>query len=292
MKRLVAGALAVAVVSGGIWAAQTWATQRYKASAADTDQAVMFADQTLRRAIATGDKTSIGILLDRRFTFTDRTGRNLVKAQFVLNPAASAGDSDDATVRRYGRVAVVTGSSGTDAGPDTFFVHVWLKRRGGWRAFAFHDSAPAAGAARPAAELAGWAPCENPCKRVPYLPKSPAEQDIVAAFQAVETAIAGNDADAWAQNIADEYRIYRSNARPGTKADRAAYIKARKDAGTPTRVGELISMQLWVFGDAAVMAAQHAWPESRLPPYRVTRLWVRRDGRWQLTLSQQTTMEP
>ena len=59
MKRLVAGALAVVVVAGGIWAAQTWATQRYKASAADTDQAVMFADQTLRRAIANGDKASI-----------------------------------------------------------------------------------------------------------------------------------------------------------------------------------------------------------------------------------------
>jgi len=292
MKRLIAGAIAVAAVAAGIWAAQTWAAQKVKANAADSDQAVIFADQALRRALATGDKVWIATLLDRRFTFTDRTGKSVAKARIVVSPDASvAGDGEDLKVRRYGRVAIVTGSTGPQAKPEALFVHVWLKRRGGWRALAFHDSAPTAGTAPPVAKLAAPASCENPCKRIPYQPRTPAEQDIVAAFQAIETAVAGNDADAWMRHIADEFMIYRSNARPRAKADRVAFIKAQKDAGAPTRVGELTSMQLWVFGDAAVMTADHAGSDDPQLPYRATRLWVRRDGRWQMALSQQTAIE-
>ena len=48
-------------------------------------------------------------------------------------------------------------------------------------------------------------------------------------------------------------------------------------------------MNLWVFGDAAVMRADHRMPGARRPPYRATRVWVKRDGRWQMATSQQTT---
>jgi hypothetical protein len=49
-------------------------------------------------------------------------------------------------------------------------------------------------------------------------------------------------------------------------------------------------MKLWVHGDAAVMRADHVMPGKRRPPYRATRIWVKRDGRWQMTMSQQTTI--
>ena len=38
-----------------------------------------------------------------------------------------------------------------------------------------------------------------------------------------------------------------------------------------------------------VMRADHRMPENRRPPYRATRVWVKRDGRWQMAASQQTT---
>jgi len=295
MRRLIAGAIAVAAVAAGIWAAQTWAAQKSKAGAADTDQAVLSADQSLRRALAGGDKIAANILLDRRFAHTDRTGRSLAKPLVVLDPASFAGaaDAEDVKVRRYGRIAVVTGTSGLSAKGGTFFVHVWLKRRPGWRALAYHDNpigtetAPLAGVS-PAAPAA----CDNPCKRVPYQPKTPAEQDIVAAFQAIETAVTSNDAEAWTRHIADEFVVYRSNSTPRVKADRVAFIEKQKESGTPTRVGELTAMQLFVFGDSALMTANHAYADGQRPAYRVTRLWVRRDGRWQMALSQQTTIEP
>ena len=42
---------------------------------------------------------------------------------------------------------------------------------------------------------------------------------------------------------------------------------------------------------AAVMTAQQTSAEGRPLPYRTTRVWVRRDGHWQLALSQQTVIE-
>jgi ketosteroid isomerase-like protein len=291
MKRLVAGALALAAVAGGIWAAQTWAAQRYRERANNTDQAVLLADKALGRAVAAGDKKSIGGLLDRRFTFIDRSGRSFIKSQFVLNPPSWPPSDEEPAVRRYGRIGVVTGSNGSETSPDFVFLHVWLKRRGGWRALAFHETLLTTRAAGPIA-VSAPAACENPCKRLPYQPNSPAEQEILAAFEAIETAVAGNDADAWAQYVADEFVVYRSTSRPATREERIAFIRARKEAGAPTPVAELMSMQLWVFGDVAVMTARHAWADGARLPYRATRVWVRRGGRWQIALSRHTEMEP
>jgi hypothetical protein len=38
------------------------------------------------------------------------------------------------------------------------------------------------------------------------------------------------------------------------------------------------------------MRADHVMPGNRRPPYRATRVWVKRDGHWQMALSQQTTI--
>ena len=55
-------------------------------------------------------------------------------------------------------------------------------------------------------------------------------------------------------------------------------------------MAEIERMKLWAFGDAVVMRADHKMPGNRRPPYRATRLWVKRDGRWQMAVSQQTTI--
>jgi hypothetical protein len=57
-----------------------------------------------------------------------------------------------------------------------------------------------------------------------------------------------------------------------------------------TFVAEVLSMRLWARGDAAVMQARHEMSGGRRPPYRAARVWVKRDGRWQMAMSQQTTI--
>ena len=53
-------------------------------------------------------------------------------------------------------------------------------------------------------------------------------------------------------------------------------------------VGAVESMRLWVYGDGAAMTTMQVMPDNSRPPYRATRVWVRRDGRWQMVISQQT----
>jgi len=295
MRRLLAGTLAVAAVLGGIWAAQTWAVQKARLGAADNDDAVLAADQSLRRALSAGDKAAAAIHIDRRFVFVDRAGATFDRPQTVLGAGVPAGDEEaDRRVQRYGRVAVIAGVARVANGAsDIFFVHVWLKRRAGWRAIVYQDSTIAREIpVRAGSMLSAVAPaCDNPCKTLPYRAKNVVEQDIMTAFQAIESAVAANDADAWARHIADEFMVYGAQAPARSKADRAAFIRAQQEARAVTRVGAVQSMQLWAFGDAAVMTAQQTSAEGRPLPYRTTRVWVRRDGHWQLALSQQTVIE-
>ena len=71
--------------------------------------------------------------------------------------------------------------------------------------------------------------CKNPCQTIPYRVRSPAEQDIVNAFQAIEKAAIAHDADEWAKHIADEFVLYGSGRAPIPKSDRIATIKRQKE---------------------------------------------------------------
>ena len=144
--------------------------------------------------------------------------------------------------------------------------------------------APAAAANGPT-DFAG---CENPCRTLPYKPKTAAQADVVKAYQAVETAVTSHDAKTWADHVADEFvgigRQYTGT--PDTKAGRVGQI------GIVTNHVVLPKM-LWgesyVFGDAAIIIADHQ--AAGEPPYHVIRVWVNRDGRWQLFHRQETFIQ-
>ena len=133
-------------------------------------------------------------------------------------------------------------------------------------------------------------PPKNPCAFVPYQPKSQAERDIITAFQTLERAVTRNDAAEWVKHVADEFVVYRTGQEPTDKALRVEFINRQRAINGETFVAEVEWMKLWVFGDAAVMRADHVMPGDRRPPYRATRVWLRRDGRWQMALSRQTTI--
>ena len=134
--------------------------------------------------------------------------------------------------------------------------------------------------------------CVNPLEVVPYKPKSQAERDIIAAFQALELAVTRNDPDEWDQ--ARRRRVRRHPHPPASdRQGRAHGVHGDAAAiNAETFVAEVVSLKFWVLGDAAVMRADHAMPGNRRPPYRATRLWVKRDGHWQMAVSQQTTIQP
>lgn len=263
---------------------------------------VLVAAKALQAAISRGDTAATDKLLSRDFTFIDAAGQVHSRRSVLASLKASPrGTSARINVGDYGRIAVVTGSyKSAQAGErnDLYAVDVWIKEPDGWKTLIHHNNvlarpdAPAAHAeSAPRPPEAPPPRCENPLEVVPYKPKSQAERDIIAAFQSLEHAVTRNDPDDWDPHVADEFVVTRTRQHPTDKAGRMEFMAAQRTINAETFVAEVSMLKFWVAGDAAVMRADHVMPGNRRPPYRATRIWVKRDDRWQMALSQQTTIQ-
>jgi ketosteroid isomerase-like protein len=270
------------------------------------DGAVLKADAALVAALAARDAKAAS--LDDDFAWIDVDGTRYGKEAVTQPPAArgarlnasieSQSLRTDVLLRTYGDLAVVTGRTLSPpaapgkpaAGAPIQFLHVWVKRPAGWRAILFQDNAvePAAPAAAPQPAPPNAPACENPCKGMPYTPRSAAESEIIKGYSDLETAVATHDWQRWDPHFADEFIVVGRNGRATTKAERIAQIKQQKDVGALTNPGPLTSARMWVLGDVALMTSEHTTSAVPVTPYRVTRFWVKRDGRWQMAYSQQT----
>ena len=118
----------------------------------------------------TGDKAMARRLLSLQFAFVDADGKIHARKDFLGDlKSVAAAAADDAKVRSYGLLAMVTGHRKSAHDGDVFFLDIWAKQKGTWRALLMQDVAiarPAGGAARRTA-AAGGEPkpyeCNNPC---------------------------------------------------------------------------------------------------------------------------------
>lgn len=283
----------VAVVVGVLIAAFALTKAQPKAQPISLeDAAVLARDTALGDALRAGDKGTARRLLALQFSLVDADGKIYARKEVLsdLKQVASA-PANDIKVRNYGLVAVVTGQHKSPHGADAIVLDIWVKQKGAWRALRMQDvpivaAAPAA-QPTPSAEPQGGE-CRNPCQTLPYRVRSPAEQDVVDTFQAIVKAIVAHDADEWGKHVADEFVVYASGRPAVSRADRMATIASQKERNTPVTVGEVQSMRLAVYGDAAVMTTTEALPDETHPPYRATRVWVRRNGQWLMAVSAHT----
>lgn len=284
--------------------ARTKATTRRSApSAPSAKQVVLAAAKALQAAIRAGNTRAAEKLLAPDFIFIDAAGHQHARRE-VLNAlkASPRSSGTQVKVHDYGRVALITGSyKSAQAGErnDLFALDVWIKDAGQWKALIHHnnvlappDAPPVHASGTPRPVDAPPPRCANPLEDVPYKPKSQAERDIIKTFQALELAVTRNDPDEWQRHVADEFVVTRTRQHPTDKAARMAFMATQRAINAETYVAEVVSLKFWVLGDAAIMRADHAMPGNRRPPYRATRLWVKRDGRWQMAISQQTTIQP
>jgi hypothetical protein len=185
--------------------------------------------------------------------------------------------------RTYGQVGALM--SGRD---KTNVLRIGVKRPAGWRLLVYHEVILGRQAPGPAGP--GVKECENPCKTVPYKPRNEAEQGIIASWQALETGVTNHDAAAWAPHIADEFvMLGSSNDHPLAKADRIATLNLQKQTGFASAPAPLVSAQMFDFGDAVVMTCHHQPYTGK--PVHVSRLWIKRNGQWVMSISYQTTMQ-
>jgi Domain of unknown function (DUF4440) len=263
------------------------------------DQAVLAVDTALADAMRAGDKMAARKLLSLEFTYIDENGKLHERKQFVadlksLAPAVAA----DVNVRIYGLVAMVTGKRKSAQDGDTFFLDIWVKEKRSWRALAMQDVVLAAAApetgqespedARLRNELAKVFDCKNPCEAIPYRVRSPAEQDIVNTFQAIEKASYAHDADGYAKHLAEEFVHYESGVAPLPKSERIAHVENEKAHNIPAILTAIQSMRLWVYGDGAAMISTSGLPGDTEPLLRIARVWVKRNGQWLMAISVQT----
>jgi hypothetical protein len=288
----------VALVGAVLIAAFAFSKAQPKAPPfAGDDAPVLAADTALGDAMRAGDKAAARRLLALQFSLVDANGKIYARKDILGDlKSVAAGPANDVKVRSYGLVVVVTGHHKAAHDADVFFLDIWVKQKGAWRALLIQDVPVAAAdasvaAAPPSSTDSQPQECENPCQTIPYRVRSPAEQDIVNAFQAIMKAIVAHDVGAWGKHVADEFVVYGSDRAPVLKSGRIAAIERQKESNTAVTVGEVQTMRLAVYGDGAVMIATAAAPEGSRPPYRAARVWVKRNGQWQMAISAHTDVK-
>jgi uncharacterized protein DUF4440 len=284
----------------GVTCFAPWTAQRAIAFAAGGggDAAAMKADSDFQLALKNKDAKGVAAALDKEFTWTNENGQTRKRAQFLQDSAAGTAVGDTVysglKARDYGQLAIVTGTGKRTGRADTFFARIWVKRPAGWLLLTHQDTAIVAkaslGQPAPAAGngVSALPDCENPCRSVPYHPKTEGQKEVLKAYQAVETAVTSHDAKTWADHVADEFvgigRQYTGS--PDTKAARVGQIGI---VANHVILPKMLWGEAFVFGDAAILIADHQ-PIGE-PPYHVIRVWVNRDGRWQLFHRQETTIK-
>ena len=268
------------------------------ALAAGGDSAVLGADHALQLALSKKDANAAGALLEPEFTWTDGNGQTRNRAQFLKEVAAGTvkADAPSASMytRDYGQLAIVTFRGGAAGSSESFVARIWTKRGADWRLLLQQDTGvgkPAGARAQSqgsASTSAGSAECDNPCRTVPFTAKTAEEGAVVKAYQDVETAVVSHDAATWAYHVADEFVGIgrRFEGTPDTKAGRVGQIGI---VSNRVILPKMLWLKVYDYGHAAVMIADHQ-PIGE-PPYHVIRVWVNRDGRWQLFHRQETTIE-
>jgi len=250
---------------------------------ASFEQAAVAADHAFVDAALKSDTGSLEKLLDTRFTWTDANGNTFSRQQFLQQMPKPAISDPNAqfTAHNYASVESIQIHNGKDHA-----LHVWVSRSAGWRLLVYQevhllDEPP------PPATVTRAA-CVNPCRNMPFEPKTQNERDVTAGFMALQTYTVAHDAKNWGSYVADEFEAANSNSdQTLTKSGRMEDLARSKMAGyTPMPV---VEMRVLDFGTAAILISKHQPKDAK--PVHITRVWIKRTGHWMEAASYQTRIE-
>ena len=264
----------------------------------DFEQRALAADRAFVDAASKSDTVALDKVLDARFTWTDAYGKTLTRQEFLretpkpaitMSDAGTQGTGDSGPLgaipledsRNYGSLEVIQVHKGKDQA-----LHIWVNRSAGWRLLLYQEvhllDAP------PPPSPGTRVACENPCKTMPFEPKTPNERDVIAGFMALQTYTVAHDAKNWGVYVADEFEAANSNSdQTLNKRGRMEDLARSKMAGyTPMPV---VDIRVLDFGTAAILISNHQPPNAK--PVHITRVWIKRGGHWMEAASYQTRIE-
>jgi Domain of unknown function (DUF4440) len=251
-------------------------------SCSDTSDLVLI-DYALVTALAAGDTSAAAVFFDNDFAWVDSNGRIADKRQAAAAlPQPPLGN--EARLERlayhYGEVATIMVDRG-----KVFVLRIWVKRGDDWQLLVYHEVSQNLPPAPHGPPRKDW---DNPRKTIPYQPRNADERDCLASWQQLESAVVEHDAEAWARHVADEFMVVGA-ARRHSKADRKAVIEEQKRSDANSAPAPLVSARLFGFKDAMVMTCEHQPFHGKAA--RVSRVFVKRGGKWLMAMSFQTTRQ-
>lgn len=220
-------------------------------------------------------------MLDAEFTWITQNGVLLPRASVLaLMPKPAILDAGSFTLeaRRFGSsLAVVQRHS-----ERVHALNVWVKREPGWRLL--HTAEVIEGERVVyGGTLIGEAPCINPCKMVPFVPGTPTEGAVMAAWQAQQSG-----PELWAMHVPDD-NVARTSNGTYTKAERIGVQRLQSQTGTTVVPSPLLSARIWEFGDSALMVALQ--PRAVGKPFWGSRVFELREGTWVMAEAYQITIQ-
>ena len=229
------------------------------------------------------DAPAAATLLSPDFTWIDAVGKRLAREQVLKTLPPVANSDVEARVRVYGKTAVVWANRG-----KMNVLRVWMNRGDAWRILLYQELKQVEQSEPPAARTS--VECVNPCKTIPFEPKTANEKEAISSWQGVMRAMAESDAEAYSPLIADEFTATDTfHERPFTKEDRLAQINKQKTTGRHAAPQELLGAEMFDFDETVMMIAHEQRPGAK--SYFNTRMWVKRDARWQMLFSFNTQIE-
>lgn len=132
--------------------------------------------------------------------------------------------------------------------------------------------------------------CVNPCKVVPFKPGTPAAKAAFADWREMELGSLARNMDLWGRHVLDDVLIVDSGGN-GTisKAQRIANTLKQKQAGVHTNeVPPVLWARTLDFGDAVLLLMLQQPYKGQ--PYYAARIYVNRDGRYQMAVSYHTSI--
>ncbi len=220
-------------------------------------------------------RSAASALIDAEFTAIDAHGR---ESREVGTPLLGNEAGLNPIVHRYDEAASIVAEHG-----KRFALRLWIKRPAAWRCIVYHEvwQELPVGPHGPTRH-----DHDNPARSIPYVPRDERERDALASWQRLEQAVIAHDADTWADHVADEFLVL-GPTRRHTKADRKAVLEEQKRKDTPSAPAPLVWAKLHGVKDAIVMRCQHQPFHGKAA--QVSRLFIKRGGRWLMAVSFQTT---